>query len=176
MVDETKEEGFEVIDEVEIGDLSGVKEQRNLIPAAKGVKFLIKKAEPKDNPDKTYRQINLQLQLVDGIPTPQTESAYKGMTVFGRVCYYADPSVYTKDFFKNKQHLVELKRLLDTVEVTDRTKVNDQLFSDLKGKLVMGDILQKAGKPYTNAEGDEVMGEPQNEVVRFRAVPLEEQV
>ena len=97
------------IEPVEIGSLDDVKEQRTVIPATKNVRMRIKKAEVQINKDNTYRSINLQLQIVNGI---DAEGKYKGKVVFGKVCYYADPNTYTKDFFKQKQHLVELKKLI----------------------------------------------------------------
>ena len=96
------------VEPVEIGSLSDVVEQRTVVPATRGVKMKIRKAENMISKDNTYRQISMQLQIVQGIGD---EGKYRGKVVFGRVCYYADPNKYTKDFFKNKQHLVQLKYL-----------------------------------------------------------------
>ena len=114
------------VEPVDVGNLDDVREQRIVIPASKGVVVRIKKAENMINKDNTYRQINLQLQLVDGL----AEGKFKGKVVFTRVCYYADPNAYTKDYFKNKQHLVQLKYLLRAVGATSNV-VDGHLIDNL---------------------------------------------
>lgn len=170
-------EGFEVIDEVDVGTLDDVKEERTLLPPTKGVKLQIAKASPVANKEATYRQINLQLRLVDGITVAEGEEPkYKGMSVFTRVCYYADPTVYTKDFFKKRQHLVQLKYLKGACTLTDPNKVNDAFLKELTDQIVLADITQQKARPYTDAQGVEQPGEPSNEARNFRAVPVEEMV
>ena len=97
-----------VFDEVIIGNLDDVKEQKTIIPPTKNVRVKIVKAENRVNKDNTYRSISLQLRIVDGVGD---ENKWKGKILFGSVNYYADPTVYTKDFFTSKQHLIQLKYL-----------------------------------------------------------------
>lgn len=150
--------------EVYIDTLEDVKETKQLIPAAKNVKFVIKKAESKASKDNAYRWLNLQLQLVDGI---DEKASYKNKVVFGKVCYFADMTKYAgKDYFDKKQHLVELKRLLSAVGVDlANVKINEQFLEELKGKMVMADILQT--KPTEEYDSD-------NEVRYFKAVKAED--
>ena len=165
--------GFEVLDEVEIGTLDDVKEQRTVLPPTKGVKLLITKAEPRGSKDGAYRSINLACKLVDGIGE---EGKYKNMVVFSSVCYYADPDQYNKDFFKNKQHLVQLKYLKGAVILTDPTKVNDQFVSELANQYVVGDIVQTKPRTYTAADGTEVTTDIGNEVRNFKKIADEDLV
>jgi len=108
--DMMEEAGFDVTEPMEV-DLSDVREERTLLPPASNVKLQIRKATTTMNEDKTFRSMNISFQLVDGILVGE-EVKYKGMVVFERVCYYADPQVYTKDWFKKRQHLVALQSVL----------------------------------------------------------------
>lgn len=150
--------------EVYIDTLEDVQETKQLIPAAKNVKLLIKKAESRSSKDNAYRWLNLQLQLVDGI---DEKGSYKNKVVFGKVCYYADMVKYAgKEYFDKKQHLLELKRLLKALGYDlANVKLNEQLLNELKGKMVMGDILQT--KPTDDYDSD-------NEVRYFKAVKSED--
>ncbi len=148
--------GFEVVGECEIGDLSDVKQEKILIPPTKAAKLEIKKASIKLNADETYRRINVALALVDGITDAEGNTKYKGKTVFVSPCYYADPNKYTKDWFKKRQHLVELKNFLKAVDIDiSNVKVNDELLNELRGKIVVGDVEQVANN-YTAKDGTKV--------------------
>jgi len=151
---------FQEMESVEIGDLSQVEEQKMVIPATKGVKLLIKKAENSVNEANTYRQISLQLQIVDGI---DEEGKYKNKVLFSRVCYYADPNAYTKDFFKSRQHLVQLKNLMKAVE-SESQVIDAEFLSGLEGLLIKGDITTKKDKE----------GNLDNEVRNFKTLDISE--
>jgi len=167
--------GFQVIDEVEIGTLEDVKEIPRLIPPAKNVKLYIGEVKVNTNKDNTYRSLNIRFIISDGIDVGG-ELKYKGMGVFSRLCYYADPEVYTKDFFKNRQHLVELKNLIAATQLTDSTKINDTFCTELKGQTILGNLIQRKAKAYTDKEGNEQPGEPSNEVVNLKKVSDEDLV
>lgn len=156
-------EGFDVVEEVEIEDLTNIKEEKQLVPPAKKVKLLVKKAESKSSKDGAYAWINMQLQIVDGI---DELGAYKGKVVFGKVCYYADMAKYgEKDYFKKKQHLIGLKQLLTALgSDLSKAKIGDKFFSEITNQVVLGDITQ--------TKGDEDFG-PDNEVKNYREVPQE---
>jgi hypothetical protein len=166
MFSDAMESGFSVCEEVVIGDLTQVKEEKQLVPAAKRVKLRVKKAESQASKDNAYRWINLQLQIVEGI---DSECAYKGKVVFGKVCYYADMAKYgEKDFFKKKQHLIQLRYLLEALGLDLATvKINDAFMQGIANQIVLADITQ--------TKGDEEYG-PDNEVKNFRAVPAESMV
>jgi hypothetical protein len=164
---------IEVTDEVAIGDLSTIKEDKPLIPPTRGVKLRIKKAETEIFKEGAFRNIKMQLQLVDGI---DEEGKYKNSVVFQSVNYYADPEIYTSEFFTERKNLRDLKHLLNAVELSDKSVVNDQLIAELGGQVVTGDITQKQDKPYVNKEGIEVTPDPKNEVRNIRAIAEEDLV
>ncbi len=181
--------GFEVVDEVEVGDLSDVKEERNLLPPVKGVKLRIRKATNQVNDAGTYRQLNVSLALEDGI-TVNNETKYKGMVVWARIPYFADASVYNGDYFKKQQHLVELKKLAIALGIDIKTiKVNDAFLEGLANQLLTADIWQKTSKYVLRnnkkvtinkkspaLEGEDVYDDVQNEVSNFKAVDTSSQV
>jgi len=154
------EEGFNVVDEVVIEDLTDVKEEKQLIPPSREVKLLVKKAEVKASKDNNYRWVNAQLQLVDGV---DAEGKYKGKVVFGKICYYANMEMYgAKDYFKKKQHLVNLRQFAEAVGMDlAGLKINYQFIQDITGKMVVADILQ--------TKGNEQYG-PDNEVKNYKKV------
>lgn len=159
-------EGFNVNEEVVVGDLTEVKEEKQLVPPAKKVKLQIKKAEIQTSKDNAYRWLNLQLQIVDGI---DTTGGYKGKVVFGKVCFYADMAKYgEKAFFQKKQHLIGLKQLLEAVSADlASVKIGDEFLQSLTGKQILADISQ--------TKGNDDFG-PDNEVKNYRELPAEAMV
>ena len=162
-------EGFNVIDEVEIGSLDDIKESKPLIPATKNVLFSISKVRPFQSEDGKYKAFELGLQLVDGI-----DGKWKNSWVNSDgICYYADTEKYTKDFFKERQHLRNLKTLLKATGI-QTTKVNDELFKELEGKKILADIYQVPNN-YTAKDGAEI-SETVNQAKFFKPVPTEQLV
>ncbi len=161
------------VEPVEIGSLDDVKEERQVIPAAKGVELQVMKAEIKSNAKNTYRNINLQLRLTQGL----VDGKYKGKIIFGRICYYADPNVYTKDFFTKKQHLVQLKYLKRAIGFESNT-VDGHLLEELTGKQLLGDIIIKKSKFMVDdgKGGKEEIEQLDNDVRNYKAMPAEMQV
>lgn len=171
-----------IIKPVNIGNLDSIKEEKSLIPPSRGVKFQIKKAAHKEYKDGAMKLINLQLSLIDGIGE---ERKYKGMGIFATVTYFADPDVYTHDYFKNNQHLINLKNLFNSVNLTNKTVVNDETFAELEGQIILADIIQKKGQQKKDKEtkellvdedGNPVFYDPSNEVLNYKKVPIEDQV
>lgn len=161
-----------VVAEMDLGDLSSVKKEVDLVPPTKDVKFRIKSASVKANKDNTYLQINLQLVIVDGIQVGDTLK-YKGKPMFQTVTYYADPNKYTKEYFQKRQHLVQLKMLCNALgEDLKSVKINDALLKGIVGKEVLATIKQSKKKDWTNKNGEVVVGEMQNEVVDFKKAEL----
>lgn len=164
--------GFEPVD---VGDMSEVREIRTTIPATKGVRVKIVKADNLINASNTYRQINLQLKIVNGI---DETGKYKGKVVFGKVCYYADPTVYTKDFFKARQHLVQLKYLLKATGIANTTIDGHILEQLVEAPEIKVDITVKKRKVTVDdgVGGTETIEQLDNEVRNYKAIPVEEQV
>ena len=137
---EEQSEWYGGVEPVEVGNLDDVKETKTVLPPAKGVRVKIARAECYINKENTYRQLVLGLKLTEGI-----DGKFKGMFVNARVCYYADPNVYTKDFFKNKQHLVQLK-YLNRATGLDLSKIDGHTLVDLcNAPEIKVDISQKKG-------------------------------
>jgi hypothetical protein len=170
-IENTLGKGFDVVEETVIEDLTGVKQERDLLPPTKDVKFRIKSASVKVNGDNTFRQINLQLSIVDGIQVGDVVK-YKNKPMFQTVCYYADPNKYTKEYFQKRQHLVQLKMLCNALgEDLAGVRINDA-YLGLAGKEVLANIKQSKKKDWTNKEGQLMVGEMQNEVVDFKKSEL----
>ena len=161
------------VEPVDVGNLEDVKEERQVIPASKGVELLVVKAEIKSNEKNTYRSINLQLKLTQGL----VDGKYKNKMIFGRVCYYADPNVYTKDFFTKKQHLIQLKYLKRAIGYESNT-VDGHFIEALTGKQLLGDITVKKSTFQIDdgKGGKETVEQLDNEVRNYKAMPAEMQV
>lgn len=165
------EEWYNGVEETDIGSLDNIIEQKILIPATRNVNMKITKAENFVNKDNTYRQINMQLRITKGI---DEAGKYKNKVVFARVCYYADPTVYTKDFFKNKQHLVGLKQLVKATGIEFNGKVDGHFIDALANTNELRvDITIK--KRVITIEGNEQELQ-ENEVRNFKPIPMEELV
>lgn len=162
----------DTVEETVVGDLSAVKKEVDLIPPSKNVLMRIKSASVKENADKTFRQINLQLVIVEGIQVGETLK-YMGKPMFQTVCYYADPNKYTKEYFQKKQHLVQLKMLCNALgEDLKSVTINDAMLTGIVGKEVLATIKQSKKKDWTNKQSELVVGEMQNEVVDFKKAEL----
>jgi len=162
----------DTVEEVVIPDLTSVKREMDLIPPTKDVKFIIKSASVKASKDNTYRQINLQLNIVDGIQVGELLK-YKNKPMFQTVCYYADPQKYTKEYFQKKQHLVQLKMLCRALgEDLASIRINDGYLMSLSGKEILGTIKQAKKKDWTNKSGELVVGEMENQVLDFKKSEL----
>ena len=161
------------VEPVDVGSLDDVKEERQVIPAAKGVELQVVKAEIKSNKAYTYRSIHLQLRLTQGY----VDGKYKGKVVFANVCYYADPNVYTKDFFTKKQHLIQLKYLKRAIGYESNT-VDGHLIEELTGKQLLGDITVKKSKFMIDdgKGGKEEIEQLDNDVRNYKAMPANMQV
>ncbi len=163
------DETFRILEPVEVGSLEDVKEQKPLIPPTKGVKVKVSRVRTYSSKDGGYRAFELGLQLVDGI-----DGKWKNSWVNSDgICYYADTNTYTKDFFKEKRHLINLK-LLNKALGIKTTKVDDDYISSLDNKELIVDIQQTPNN-YTTKEGVEV-NETVNIARNFRAVPVDQQV
>lgn len=166
--EQLRENGFSVVEETVIEDLSSVKKEKDLIPPTKDVHFRIKSVSTDTFKEGAYRNIKLQLQIIDGIQVGEVNK-FKNKVMFQSVTYYADPKVYTAEYFQKRQHLVQLKFLLNAIgEDLSKVKINDEFLNSLVGKEILGNIKQSKKKDWTNKNGELVVGEMQNEVVDFK--------
>ena len=169
----SEEVGFQIIDPVEL-DLMDVKQERVLLPPTDNVKLRVRKATAIANKDNSYRQMNISFQVAEGIQMGE-EVKYKGSVLFERVCYFADPKRYDKDFFKKRQHLVQLRGLLAALgEDLAKVVIDDGFLESLAGKELLADIRQKPNK-FTAKDGTEV-NDTVNFMPRFRELPSDASV
>jgi hypothetical protein len=160
------------VEEVVVGDISTLKQERSLIPPTKDVKFRIRSASVQANKDNSFRQIKLDLQIVDGIQVGE-QLKFKNSRVFCNVTYYADPNKYTKEYFQKKQHLVQLKFLYGALgEDLLGVKINDAFLTSLNGRELLGSIKTIKSKDWVNNQGETVEGEMRNDVVNFKKSKL----
>lgn len=155
-------EGFQVVDEVEVEDLTNVKDERPLLPTTTNVKLEIKALKPGASEDNKYRWITPRFALVDGLGA---DGKYKNMNVFGEnICYFADSVKYieestkpkSKEFFVKKGHLIALKFLLLACnKPVVGTKINDELLNELVGTQLIATIKQYQNS-FTAKDGTEV--------------------
>lgn len=175
-------EGFEVMDGVNIGSLDDVKEQRPVAPPARDIKLLITEAKPVGNKEKTWLGVNCAFKIIDGINAGTEEEpklVWKNGVIFYTIAYYADPTIYTKDFFtaKNRPYLVDWKGLAEATGYDEPSNPGtDKMFEFLKNKMVIGNITQNK-ETRKNEEGVRVpTGGVVNEVKNLKKVPDEELV
>ena len=118
-----------------------------LVPPTRKIRMIIPKVKDEANQAGTYRWLNTQFNIVDGI---DDEGKYKNKAFFVRVCYYADPAAYTKDYFKNKKHLSQLKQLMTAVGANASN--TEELITQLECRELYADITQKKDKDKDGAD------------------------
>lgn len=178
---------FEVTEQIEVGDLSDVKEQRQLTPVASKVKVRIAKASVQETKDKDIKSLKLELRIVDGIeapvrdelgnPTGETKMAYQNKPLFTGIMdlvVWADVSVKgrsEKNWWKTKQYLVGFKGFLIAVGSDLKSvKVNDEFLSALIGAEVLVDI-QHEEETAKDEHGETVkLGTYRERLKNFRKV------
>jgi hypothetical protein len=139
---------FEVNEPIVIGDLRELKQDQFVVPTASNVLFDIVKAsiktvEDKDDHTPKFKTLSLQLRISEGIPL-NGELKYAGKVMFAEPWVWANPQLYTKDYFKRKQHLVDLKLVLaalgyDLANVT----ISDDFISGLIGRQIRANVIVK---------------------------------
>lgn len=136
--------GFEVVDEIEVGDLTAV--QTQILPVAQGVKVRIEKASVDVSKDKALKSLKVQLKIVDGILVGD-EVKYVNKAVFPGfmdLCVWADPAVKNSTWYQNKQHLLGFKQFCQALGIDLKTvKVNDEFLSGLIGRELLINITHE---------------------------------
>ncbi len=152
---------------IDLGDMTGLKEIKDVLPAASGVRVRIDKASVKDNsfegsiPSKKY--LNLQLRIVDGISFVDSEGTaqtkYKNKVVFTNnkdlpVWVDLQHEFYQTDKFKKGAYLIPLRQFLIAVGVDPKAvKIDEGLLESLKGVELEVDIAQNQ-KKSKDSEGN----------------------
>lgn len=146
-------EGFEVVDQFDVQDLTDVKQEQNLFPATKDLKVRIAKASLQQNKNKNIYALKLELRTVDGIAGEGGTMTRVNAPLFTSLMdlvYGADLNVdgrAEKNWWKNKQHLVEFKNLMNALGVPlSGIKVNDEFLASLVGQEVLVTVRHEAEK------------------------------
>lgn len=126
--------GFEVTDEVQVGDLSAV--QTQILPVAQNVKVRVVKASVDSSKDKALKTLKVELKIVDGIPVGD-EMKYINKSIFPGfmdLCVWADPAIKTSAWYQSKQHLLGFKTFCQALDIDVKdVKINDEFLSSLIG-------------------------------------------
>ena len=153
--------------EIDLGDMTGLKEIKDVLPAASGVRVRIDKASIKDNsfegsvPSKKY--LNLQLRIVDGISFVDSEGTaqtkYKNKVVFTNnkdLPVWVDTAheFYKGDKFTKGAYLIPLRQFLIAVGTDPKAvKIDAGLLESLKGVELEVDVAHNQ-KKSTTPEGE----------------------
>jgi hypothetical protein len=145
---------------IELGDMTGLKEIKDVLPAASGVRVRIDKASIKDNsfegsvPTKKY--LNLQLRIVDGISfvdaQGEAQTKYKNKCIFTNakdlpVWVDTNHEFYKGEKFVKGAYLIPLRQFLISVGVDPKAvKIDEALLMSLTGTELEVDIAQNQKK------------------------------
>jgi len=143
-----EEVGFDVNEEIVVGDLSAVKEQRSIVPATSNVKVRIAKAAVQANKDKDIKSLKLELRIVDGITNEEGAPQYVNKPLFTGMMdlvVWAELNVKgraEKNWWKNKQYQIEYVKFLKALgyALNPAPNVNDAFLNELLGREVLVDI------------------------------------
>ena len=159
---------FEVMQEVDVVDLTDVKQDRDLFPVCSGLKVRIHKASSQANKDKDIFSLKLDVRPVDGIEVTDEQSGettqkYVNKPIFTSIMdlvYSADLSIKGREsnkWWKNNQHLVEFKNFCSALDIPLKgIKVNDAFFSDLLGRELLVSVKHEADSKK-DADGKKVL-------------------
>jgi hypothetical protein len=186
---------FDVIDEVTVEGLDEVKEQNIVLPPTQNLLVRIESIsadkklvysdqdEGPDNPVET-RTINVHVKVVDGVLNTETsEMEYVNKSLFARMWTYANLDYKTSDWWKNRQHLVDLKYLLMALgEDLKSWTLSDSWIAGVLGRELRVNVLSKPrqekavredGSPVIDEKGKvvykNVPGEFRNELKAWKA-------
>lgn len=144
-------EGFDVVDQFEVQDLTDVKKEQQLFPATKDLKVRIEQAALQTNKDKDIYALKLTLRVVDGIPGEDGQMGRVNAPIFTSMMdlvYGANVDVKDRasnNWWKNKQHLVEFKNFANALGLSlSGIKINDEFLSNLIGQELLVTVKHEA--------------------------------
>jgi len=191
------DEGFDVIDSIEIGDLNEVKEQRFVLPPLSNLRVRVKKVKAAMNKDQDTATLNISFQVVDGVPvtnseTGETEMKYADMLIPQfpqRITYWVHPDKVklkvetakketTRQWWKTQQYMVEFKQLISACGIdpslndyrkSDRRIDMDSLVQTLIGCELLCNVIKKEDQARDPQTGEyKGVGTYQNQLSSFR--------
>lgn len=114
----------------------------DVIEAARGVAFSIKKVDVRQNDEKTIMRLNVQSKVgplgVDG------NGRYANKILFAELLVWADPDTYTSDWWK-KQARFPWKQfqLALGLDPSQPLRINDEFLTSLQGKEFIADVRKE---------------------------------
>lgn len=160
-----EDQGFQVTEEIDVPDISEIKEQRSLVPATKDVLFRIVSGAVMASNDKSIKGLNLRLAIVEGIDVLNKDTGEMERKFVGRemttglmtLVVWADKSIGARpasDWWKNDQHMVGFKQFCMALGIPLKgIKVNDDFIANLAGQEVRATITHEEGT-VKDAEGN----------------------
>ena len=143
----SEETGFQVTDEVNVGDLTAV--QQAITPVAQNVLVRIAKASVSLSKDGALKTLKTELKVVEGIPvtnqdTGETELKFQNKSLFPgfmELCIWANPAVKNTPWYKNQQHLLGFKQFCQALSIDIKdVKINDEFITSLIGRELLVSI------------------------------------
>lgn len=154
---ELDEAGFQVTEEIDTGDLSGVKAESWVMEPVKGVLFTIQKPSirrilnqmGKDAPSESEsnpciaKRFTCHARLTEGV---DEQGTYKNKVLFPEIIVWVDLTheFYQKDRYQKetKPYLAEWKAFIEALgyEPTSAPKINDEFLTQLEGRQFRADI------------------------------------
>lgn len=153
---------FEVVEEVMVGDLTDVKEQRSVVPPSQNVLVRIAKAGVQENKDKDIKGLKLEVRIVNGIEVLDTESGVTEMKYANKplftnlmdLCFWANAETRTSNWWKTKQYLVSFKKFCMALDLPLKDiKVNDEMLQALVGMELLVDITHEEEQVLDSTTG-----------------------
>lgn len=152
------ETGFDVTEEIVVGDLTAV--QQAITPMAQNVRVKIAKASVDTSKDKALKSLKVELKVIEGIPvlnqeTGETELKFQNKSLFPgfmELCIWADGTVKNSQWYKNQQHLLGFKQFCQALGLDIKAvKVNDEFLTGLIGRELLVSIRHE-NETAVNAE------------------------
>ena len=143
----------DVLDFWEGGSLIDIKEERNLIPISKDVKFRVTDVrlyDTKDGEPRIWKSMGVKLTIEEGVEIGD-KVMYKGMSITQNIPYFANPDNYDfeKSFFGKGQFLLPLKQILTATDIDSKLikgGISDdniaEIETELRNKVLLGNIVQ----------------------------------
>ena len=143
----TDEAGFQVMDELAVGDLTAV--QQAITPVAQNVRVRIAKAKVEASKDGNLKTLKTELKIVEGIPVMNKDSGeaelkFQNKSLFPgfmELCVWANTAVKNTQWYKNQQHLLGFKQFCQALSIDIKdVKINDEFLSSLIGRELLVSI------------------------------------
>lgn len=174
-IDFDNDNGFDITDEVDVGDLSA-QTGNDVIDPYKRVRFELRKLSVRPyqgKDDASWRRKFLSLDLVVSSEGVDGEGKYANKHLFQDLLLVANTADYPDmdtDYYKTKARF-DTKVFLKAMgyDPAKPPRINDDLLIELTGKEVFGDITRKEQRQQVEGVWKGT-GEFRNEVRNFKAV------